>query len=376
MGITCRGCGYGMPDEVLVSYKNMPKSAQFFPDSNSLAQEAGVDMALRQCPGCGLVQMSGDAVPYYRDVIRATGVSAEMRAFRIRQYRDWVQAYELSGKRVIEIGAGSGEYMGMMEQAGVQVYGLEHLAASVGQGERAGHRMVAGFVEDEAYRIPGAPYDGFYSMNFLEHIPHPGEFLRGIAANLAPQAPGLVEVPNFDMMVEKALYSEFIQDHLSYFTRRTLSNLLEQHGFEVLSCEVIWYGYVLSAVVRKRAAMDAGAFIRKQEKLKKQVHAYLGQKQAAGEKVAVWGAGHQALANLSLLHMAGKIAYVVDAAAFKQGKYTPATHLPVVAPDRLRQKEVQAVIIMAAGYSHEVKQIMDRDYPWIESVILTEDGLS
>ena len=73
--------------------------------------------------------------------------------------------------------------------------------------------------------------------------------------------------------------------------------------------------------------------------------------------------------------MADKIEYVVDSAKFKQEKYTPATHIPIAAPERLAKNEVQMVIIMAAGYSQEVKQIMEREYPQIESVIMTGNGL-
>lgn len=352
----------------------MPKSAQFFPQENEVHEEKGVDIVLLQCPNCGLVQAAGEPVSYYRDVIRATGVSEEMRLFREKQYREWVKTYGLSGKKVIEIGCGVGEYMSMMEVSGAKVYGLEHLTASVEKGKAAGHNILEGFLEDDDTLIPDGLYDGFYSMNFLEHIPEPGTFLRGIAANLSEGAIGLIEVPNFDMMLQKSLYSEFIQDHLSYFTRQTLCGLLERNGFEVISCENIWYDYIISAVVKKRVLTDVSGFLAEHKRLKQEMDAFLTEQEQQGKKVAVWGAGHQALANLSLLDMADRIVYVVDSAKFKQDKYTPATHIPIVAPERLRNYEVQMVIIMAAGYSREVSQIMKRDYPQIESVILTEEG--
>lgn len=375
MRIICRGCKGKMPDQVLLTYKNMPKSAQFFPDETEVKAEKGVNITLYQCPYCGLIQAVGEPVPYYRDVIRATGVSEEMRVFREKQYQKWVEDYHLNGKKVIEIGCGVGEYMAMMETTGTQVSGIEHLSDSVEKGRKQGHHIIKYFVEDENARIPGAPYDGFYCMNFLEHIPEPGTFLKGIAANLADGAVGLIEVPNFNMMLEKALYSEFIQDHLSYFTKETLCGLLEQNGFEVISCENIWYGYILSAVVRKRKLIDVSRFLESHDKLKTQMDEFLQEQKGAGKKVAVWGAGHQALANLALLNMADKIEFVIDSANFKQDKYTPATHIPIVAPERLTRNEVQMVIIMAAGYSHEVKQIMKKKYPQVESVILTEEGI-
>ena len=298
-----------------------------------------------------------------------------MRNFRLQQYKDWVKLHDLWGKRVIEIGCGRGEYMDMMEQSGALVFGVEHKPESVQEGRRAGHQIFEGFLEKEQTRIEGAPYDGFYCMNFLEHIPAPGVFLRSIAKNLSRGAYGLVEVPDFGMMLEKSLYSELIQDHLSYFTPQTLENVLRQNGFDVLSMKTIWYGYILSAEVQKRKTIDINGFSRKREDLKRQMADFLDQQHKQGKKVAVWGAGHQALANLSLLDMGEKIECVIDSAAFKQGKYTPATHLPILSPQRLREGDIGMVIIMAAGYSHEVKAIIERDYPEVESVILMENGI-
>jgi len=36
------------------------------------------------------------------------------------------------------------------------------------------------------------------------------------------------------------------------------------------------------------------------------------------------------------------------------GRFTPATHLPIVSPEELEKGEVEAVIVLAASYSDEV----------------------
>ena len=33
---------------------------------------------------------------------------------------------------------------------------------------------------------------------------------------------GIIEVPNFDMILKKKLYTEFIRDHIYYFTKEIL----------------------------------------------------------------------------------------------------------------------------------------------------------
>lgn len=369
----CRVCGMELFSEPLLEWPNMPRAAQYLPEAQALATETGVDLVVRQCSGCGLVQLWGEPVPYYRDVIRAAGISSEMRAFRAQQFADFLEQYSLRGQRVLEVGCGRGEYLTIMQEVGAKAYGLEHLPESVVACRQQGLAVQEGFMEGADTRLPEAPFEAFFTLNFLEHQPTPKNFLRGIWHNLVPQGIGLVEVPNFDMMLRQRLFSEFTTDHLLYFTAETLATTLEVSGFEVLDSRVVWHDYILSAIVRKRTALDASEFARYPEKLKAQLNAYLAGF-APGE-VAVWGAGHQAFAVLALAELGGKIRYVVDSAPFKQNRFTPATHLPIVPPQTLETDPVAAVIVMAAGYSDEVAATLRDRYPKVQVALLRDYGL-
>jgi len=49
------------------------------------------------------------------------------------------------------------------------------------------------------------------------------------------------------------------------------------------------------------------------------------------------------------------VAYVVDSAKFKQGKFTPVLHLKIVPPEHLKKESVDLVIVMVPGlYPDEV----------------------
>lgn len=370
----CRVCGGPLYSQPLLRFENMPGAAQFMPDEAALATERGADLDIRQCSACGLVQLDAEPVHYFREVVRAAAFSPEMRGFRLEQFRDFVDRFGLKGRKVVEIGCGRGEYLDLMAEQGVDAHGLEHGEESVRLGEDKPYPIRRGYVEDADTRLEGGPFDAFFILNFLEHMPRPVESLRGIAANLADGGVGLVEVPNFDMIVRAGLFSEFIADHLFYFTRATLTQTLTMAGFEVLDCAVVWHDYCLSATVRKRAPSDLSHLLDYQGRIDRDVSAFIDRFPAG--RVAVWGAGHQALAVLSLLRLEKRIAYVLDSAPFKQGRYTPATHLPIVPPSRLREDPVPAVIVMAASYSDEVARIIRRDYASdIAVAILRDHGL-
>jgi SAM-dependent methyltransferase len=274
----------------------------------------------------------------------------------------------------VEVGCGRGEFLSLMKSFDVLAFGVEASEDAVAECERSGLRVSRGYPGEGLGTGDDVPFDAFLLLMFLEHMPDPGAALREIHDNLADGGVGLVEVPNFDMVVREKLFSEFIGDHLLYFTGETLRTTLALNGFDVVECGELRDAYVLSAVVRKRARLDISIFADYQETIREELHAFIGR--FAPGRVAVWGAGHQSLALIALTGIADGIRYVVDSAAFKQGRYTPATHLPVVAPEALRSDPVDAVIVMAASYSDEVAAIVREQYdPAMSVAIARESGL-
>lgn len=370
----CRVCGTALPPAPALTLCNMPGAAQNFPDAASLAGDRGCDLHLHECGGCGLVQIPGPPVPYYREVIRAAAFSDDMRDFRTAQLAAWVQAHGLHGKRILEVGCGKGEYLHLLAASGVQAVGLEYAPASVAHCHQAGLEVLRGFPHArQAWPTPA--FDGFMTLNFMEHWPRPVQTLRAIGQQLTPGGVGLVEVPNFDMVLKKGLYSEFISDHLSYFTRDTFAFALRHAGFDVLAMDSVWHDYILSATVRKRRPTDLAALQSHGGAVTRAIHDFVAR--FAPRSVAVWGAGHQALAVLALAGLGAEhIRYVVDSAPFKQGRFTPATHIPIVAPTHLSADPVQAIIVMAAAYSDEVARLIrERHQLGLPVAILRAHGL-
>lgn len=368
---TCRVCGREFFGEPLLRYANMPKAAQNLPDAAALAREMGVDLAVCQCTGCGLVQLSNEPVPYYREVIRAAAVSEVIRDSKTRQFADFLRKYSLEGRKILEIGCGRGEFLSLLLPLDVKAYGMEYSESAVAECRKNGLDVSRGYPDRGTGTLSNGPFDAFLLLMFLEHMPEPSVALRVIYDNLVENAVGLVEVPNFDLVLRNKLFSEFIGDHLLYFTKETLQTTLQLNGFDVIEYDEVRDDYVISVVVKKRSRLDISHFHDYLVKIKSDIDAYLNR--FAPKRVAVWGAGHQALAIIALTGIAGRIRYVVDSAPFKQGKYTPATHLPIVAPEALHSDPVDAAIVMAASYSDEVAGIIRQRFDLNMSVAILRD---
>lgn len=370
----CRVCDGALSASPLLGYENSPRSAQGFLGAIDDLDDS-VNLEIFQCTYCGLVQHSLEPVPYYKEVIRAVAFSREMGEFRVEQLRNWVKESNLEKKTILEVGCGRGEYIDLLISAGAtKVSGIEYAQQSVVTAREKCPQIYQGYLDID-FEMPGDfKFDAFTIFSFLEHWPNPNQGLRLIHSVLSEGGVGLVEVPNFELILNKGLYSEFTTDHIFYFDRKSFTFLLEKNGFEVVSIESVWYDYILSAKVRKRPLLDVKNFLNIQSRIKSQLTEFISQ-HGAGE-VAIWGAGHQALAVIAMAKVANQVKYIVDSAPFKQGKFTPATHLPIVSPEHLNTKPPKAIIVMAAGYSNEVVRILLSNYPHIKHIaVLREDQL-
>ncbi|MBO4304767.1 MAG: hypothetical protein J6A21_09310, partial [Lentisphaeria bacterium] len=181
---------------------------------------------------------------------------------------------------------------------------------------------------------------------------------------------------------------------LYYFTAETLRNTLEENGFAVLQEENVFHSYILSMQVKKKRAGEKLSPSRPEktyenfslEGMKEAEKAFteeLGKILSSTSSCAVWGASHQTFSVLAFLRqrfgeafLASKIPFVADSAPFKQGKITPATHIPIVPPERLRQEKVGALLIMGGGYSDEIFRIAREEIHFPGKIyILRSSGL-
>jgi SAM-dependent methyltransferase len=334
-----------------------------------------VDLLIYQCGDCGLVQHDLDPVGYYRDVIRAIAFSQEMAQYRLGQLSAWISRRELTDKRVLEIGSGKGEYLELLARSGAQkCSGLEHSPSSVAFAQARGLDVRPGYLGPDFVNPWPFEFEAFAIFSFMEHWPDLRGSLSALRGILKDGAHGLVEVPNFDFVLANGLYSEFTVDHIFYFDQTTLRTVLEMCGFEVIEISSVWHDYILSAQVRKRKSFDMERFLMKQERIVRELNAFV--ERFAPHDVVVWGAGHQALAVMSLAHIQDRVSHVVDSANFKQNKYTPGTRLLIKSPESLRADCPKAVVIMEAAYSDEVFETLNQQYPLIENVaILRENAL-
>ena len=388
----CIVCGQELDGQPLMTLDHMPASAQDIPGMEDLAEDRGISLNLHQCSCCGLVQFDCEPVPYYKDVIRSGGFSTTMVELRKRQYRHFIDFCHLEGKKLIEAGCGQGEFLSVLSHFPVTACGIEHRESLVSLGKEKGLNVWKQFAGvGEILTSPdgstSGPYDGFLSFNYLEHQPDPMGMLRCIADNLTDDGVGLITVPSLEYILEYDGYYELIRDHIAYYTFDTLRFAADQAGFEVLEEEMVNRD-TLSVIVRKKNnvkenvgrknpdRLDVSGLLKSRVIIDEELKRLVDELESEGKSLGIWGASHQGFTLASTTVIGNFARYIIDSAPFKQGRFAPASHLPIVAPDHFLTDPVDAILIVAPGYTEEIaKSIVEKFGRNVEILALKSNHL-
>jgi SAM-dependent methyltransferase len=143
----------------------------------------------------------------------------------------------------LDVGCATGMLVAEMKARGWDASGVDLCRESAEYGERVrGVRIFIGTLEEAHF--PGDAFSTAHFSHLIEHVPDPRGFLREIRRILRPGGYALVTTPNIDGLQARLFRERWrsaIADHLTLFSRRTLSRLLAESGFTVLK-SVTWGG--------------------------------------------------------------------------------------------------------------------------------------
>ena len=348
----CKLCKNEINSLPVLSMNPFPKAAQYYPIPNEFEEDRGIALEVYRCAYCDLLQLCSKPVPYYKEVITAASFSLEARVARLEEISTFSNQFGLNGKSVIEIGSGKGGVVDIMTEAGLNATGLEFSAESIKYARDQKCNMIEGYLDDldESH---DSKYDAFISLNYIEHQPDTKSFINSLARITTEDAVGYITAPNVNYLLKTNTLYEFVADHLVYFTEDTMRRAFESNGFDVIESEIINDENDIAITVKKRKFTNISG-IGDVDELVESLRNFVEHFRINKKKLAVWGAGHRTLALLSIATISD-IAFIVDSADFKQGKYSPVMHSKIVSPETLEESDVDAVIVMVPGlYPDEV----------------------
>jgi 2-polyprenyl-3-methyl-5-hydroxy-6-metoxy-1,4-benzoquinol methylase len=181
---------------------------------------------------------------YYRDRyrtdykgVRTPKLKHVLRAgHRALERLDRIRAFVPPSARVLDIGAGGGEFVYLLGRAGYDAIGVE---PNVGYADyaRAAYDIDMRPGTLESAQIDAASFDVVTLHHVLEHVIDPHGALGRIAAWLQPRGSVIIEVPNV-MSWFHAPRRRFHRAHVQTFHAKGLEDLLAAHGFETIDAAI------------------------------------------------------------------------------------------------------------------------------------------
>ncbi len=198
---------------------------------------------LVQCPSCSLVynpSLSFDAKVVSQEVYGQANLAHRWRIRRVlrqvgRMRWNWLMP-QLTGKAgsLLEIGAGTGEFLVAARDAGWRVEGLE-LSDGFRQAAHEWYGIELRGQELSHTSFGCASFDVIALLHVFEHLADPTAFLQHARQLLRPDGWLFIVVPNLHCMTDKLLagYSATLakEDHFFHYSSRTLSTMLATGGF-------------------------------------------------------------------------------------------------------------------------------------------------
>ena len=236
----------------------------------------------------------------------------------------------------------------------------------------------------------GKKADLLLGNNVLAHVPDIMDFVGGMNVILKDNGVITMEFPHLYQLVLNNQFDTIYHEHFSYLSFTTVSKIFEANNLVMFDVEEVpTHGGSLRIFAKhkndsSKAISDNVANMLKKEKdagmlnidyyknfqvkiegIKNDLLEFLLQQKRAGKKVAAYGA---AAKGNTLLNYCGikndMISFVVDANPAKQNKFMPASHIPIVTEERIKNDKPDYIIILPWNIKDEIVKQLDYVKTW------------
>ena len=395
LGPKCRFCGAGL-SYTLVDLGMSPLCESYLDVGQLNRMEPFYPLRTYVCEDCYLVQLEEYVSPenifteyaYYSSYSDAWLQHAEAYTELM------VQNYGLDiDSSVVELASNDGYLLQYFLGKGIPVLGIEPAlnVAKVAVEKGIPTRMEF-FGRECANRLvsEGIRADLLIGNNVLAQVPNLNDFIGGMKILLSPNGVITMEFPHLVMLIDNNQFDTIYHEHFSYFSFTTVQTILSSHGLTLFDVEELpTHGGSLrifacheqdgSRRIHERVAnlsareQQVGikdlsyyaAFDKRVQETKRKLLRFLINARESGKTVVGYGAPGK---GNTLLNYCGirsdLLEFTVDRNPYKQGKFTPGTHIPIYHPDMIRKFRPDYLLILPWNFKDEIMSQMSDVRAW------------
>ncbi|MFW9994123.1 MAG: class I SAM-dependent methyltransferase [Candidatus Odinarchaeota archaeon] len=372
-----------------IDFGKMPIANAFVKEADLDKEEYMYDMAVGFCEKCKMVQLV-EMPPYEKYIIPDEEGKTQYAFFsstsKFMEHHFAEFAEEIAERfleddsKVLEIGSNDGIMLKAFKNH--QVLGIEPsqnvAEIAINQGIET---ITEFFTELLAGRIgkEKGKFRAILTANVFLNIIEINEFMRGVVKLLDNKGVFVTEDPYIIDILEKNSYDQIYDEHVWYFSLTSLSDLFDKFGMEIFDAKRQWvhggsmrvysckkgtyektrrFQEYLDAEKEKRidSIVSYQKFAEKIEENRKELTFLLKKLKSEENKIVGYAAASKGTIVMNYCDISKEILeYITDSTPFKQGKYSPGKHIPIVSPEVFHNdKEVNYALLFAWNHAKEI----------------------
>jgi hypothetical protein len=392
----CRFCKTEL-EHVFIDLVNSPASNSFLTKEQLNEPETFYPLKVFTCHKCFLVQVDeykkSDAI-FNSNYVYFSSYSTSWLQ-HAKKYTDLMQLrFGYNQKSlIVEIASNDGYLLQYFKEKDIPVLGIEPTANTAAVAISKGIESITEF-----FGVPlakrlvakGIKANLLLGNNVLAHVPDIVDFVEGMKILLTEEGVITMEFPHLLQLIKNSQFDTIYHEHFSYLSLYTVKQIFESQDLELFDVdELPTHGGSLRIYAKhkedesqpisqnvkalldkeiKNGLTDINAysgFSAKAIQVKLDLLDFLIESKRQNKKVAAYGA---AAKGNTLLNYCGvkndMIDFVVDANPHKQGKFLPASHIPVTNEQYLKETKPDYIIILPWNLKDEIVKQLDYIKDW------------
>jgi SAM-dependent methyltransferase len=285
---------------------------------------------------------------------------------------------------VVDIGSNDGTLLSYFQKKGVHILGIdpaENLAKEAnGQGIPTLVRYFTSKLAGEVLADHG-PAKIITATNVIAHIDNLHDAIDGVHTLLHPEGLFVMEAPYVVDLIDNNEFDTIYHEHLSYFAVSPLQKLFAMHNLHIVDIVKqsvhggtirVYVAHINSnhtvhprvekflieeKVKQFHTLLPYDQFATRVQNMKKELTLLLKRIKKEGKSIIGYGASAKGNVLENYCNITSDILdYIVDTTPYKQGKYTPGTHIHIYPEQKLQKDEPDYALLTSWNFAEEILQ--------------------
>ena len=294
---------------------------------------------------------------------------------------------------VVELASNDGYLLQYFKDAKIPVLGIEPSANVAEEAMKKGIPSIVKFFGVQTAKelvIENKYADLIIGNNVFAHVPDVNDFVGGMKILLKPDGIITIEFPHLMNLINHNEFDTIYHEHYSYYSFITAEKIFAKHGITLFDVqEVSTHGGSLriygrhtenSALkVSERVTLlrekeinagytDLSFYSQFQKKVlitKENFINFIKNAKSEGKTIVGYGAPAKGNTLLNYCNLSiDCITYTVDRSIHKQNHFLPGTHIPIYAPDKIKETKPDYVLILPWNLKKEISEQMSYIREW------------